>query len=163
MNTDYGVMLLIVVSILIAALVLIPKKRIKEALLYFITAQILAWPISLIITLLGKRAFPVRPFPKATDGNLILSYVLYPTLIVFFHLYYPVKKKVFTKATYFIVFLAAMSLLDSVIENYTNLLVYKEWTAFHFFGLILIITLVLRVYLNWFFSKLQDYDYKGIK
>lgn len=161
MNTDYGVMILIIACILIAAFALIPKNRIKEAFLFFVTGQILAWPISLVLILTEKRAFPVRPFPKATDGNLILSYVMYPALIAFFHLYYPVKKKILSKTIYTIVFLTALSLLDILIESQTNLLMYREWSTFHFAVLLLIIILIQRIYLNWFFTKLHNHDYNG--
>ena len=150
---DYMVMLLIIGGSLLSILIFVRKKNIRKALLAFFAAQLFTWPIGLLLTLFGKVEYPIRLFPKAIDSSFLHGYILNPTIYALYYIHYPKHVKLIWRWVYTLT-ISAIPIFIEIIENkYTNLLKYKNWSAYKTWMLVLIIYFIVRKYLDWFFNN----------
>jgi hypothetical protein len=105
----------------------IPKKKNREAQIIFLFAQTLGWLYVFIQSYLDNLVFPVREFPKATDMLVSLHFIIYPTFLVFFTLFYPnrdQKRKIFL---HYLIFISLHQLYELLLTHYTDLIDAKDW------------------------------------
>ena len=95
---------------------------------------------------------PVRELPKATDLPLTIDYFFYPVLFSIFYVHRRVKGSLGSRITYFFVWVSASSLLDIVIERYTDLLEYEFLKWYGMWMYIGFLFYISQVCCNWFFK-----------
>jgi hypothetical protein len=146
----------VVVSILwyaglIAALVLIPKMKLREAVVGFLACQPLTWTFSFIELRTNLLTFPVREFPLATSINFTTEFWAYPLLCALFVIYkdrFPRwRKYVFLGAI-----ITILTTVDVLIESYTDLIEYHRHTWFSVWVSFYVIFLLADLFHQWFYS-----------
>ena len=155
MNEDYWVIVaLVFVSILLMVLS-VRRGTLRECLFLFLIAQAVTWPITILMVLTSSVESPVRLFPKATDSNFILPFVLSPALFVMYYLHYPRKNGCFWQLSYTLIVAGISVLAQVALQKYTNLLVYINFSGYTLWVITILAYYVLRRYINWYFSQLE--------
>lgn len=131
----------------------VPKDRRREAALVFVTGQTLTWSLSLLFVEWEWVQNPVREFQKATAANFTFNFVLYPTVTVFYSLYYPKHGSAWARVGYTALYLAAFMVFLSVLQQYTDLM--RQVPLYRYVGSVLVFLGVMagvHAYKNWFFN-----------
>ncbi|UJF32971.1 CBO0543 family protein [Paenibacillus hexagrammi] len=136
-----------------AALLFIPRHRIREAMPYFFFNQLLTWVISLLLVEFGLLDNPVREFPLATGSNFTNNYILYPLIATMFCLYYPVHSRWLSRVGYQLLFIAGPNLYIYFIALYTQLLLMKSYSMWMNVLIFFAGMNATRLYGNWFLQK----------
>ncbi|NMC57343.1 MAG: hypothetical protein GYA50_09005, partial [Eubacteriaceae bacterium] len=111
------------------------------------------WILGLTVVQLGLIEYPVRFFPYATRTSFTFEYFVYPSICVIFNLYYPNGKSRFRQFMHYFYFCTAITIIEVLIEKYTDIIKYLHWT-WHVTWITLFITFFLsRKFYVWFFSK----------
>ncbi len=151
MSNELTILLLAYVVTLILLLLLVPRNRIREALVIFFSKQLLTWLLGLTICQLKLIDYPVRSFPYATKSSFDFEYFIYPSICVLFNLYYPAGKSLLHISLHYFFYCTLLTILELIFEKYTELITYINWTWY-----MTSITLVITFYLSnkfyfWFF------------
>ncbi|WP_318507162.1 CBO0543 family protein [Bacillus sp. T3] len=94
----------------------------------------------------------MREFEKASHTSFSFEYFIYPAICVLFNLYYPREKSVPHRIGWFLFFPSWMTVLEVLIEHYTQLINYIHWT-WYWTWLSLFITFVFSfLFYHWFFK-----------
>jgi hypothetical protein len=136
----------------------VEKSKRREIQIVFLFTQTLGWIYVFIQVYFDHLVFPFREFPKATDMLLSLHFIIYPTFIVFFVMYYPKTKVKWKIFLYWALFIAGHQLYETILENYTNIIEAKHWKWY--WGLLVktfIYFVIYRFYL-WFRKGLGQRD-----
>jgi hypothetical protein len=140
------------IIMIIALLVFVPKNKIREASSVYLFKLLLTFVLGLFVVQMKWIEYPVRSiFPYAHKTSFTFEFFVYPAICVLFILYYPWKKNVIIQLGHFVVFCSVMTILEVLIEHYTQLIDYKKWTWYWtWISLFLTFFLSLRYYI-WFF------------
>ncbi|WP_257535724.1 CBO0543 family protein [Mesobacillus foraminis] len=130
----------------------IPRKDWRKGIIAFLMFQAIIWLGDMITFKFDWQHSPVRLFPKATDMPLTLDYFFYPVLFALFYGTKKLRGSLRSRFIYFFVWISVLTLFDSVIERYTDLLEYETATWYLImleFGLLYYVS---EVCCNWFFK-----------
>ncbi|MCD8509271.1 MAG: hypothetical protein LRY73_04855 [Bacillus sp. (in: Bacteria)] len=112
---------------IIVLIIFIPKHKLRKAILAFLYKQIITWMFGLLVVEKGLIRYPVRFFSKANKTSFSFEYFFYPSLCSIFNIYYPEKKGPFHKFLYIVSHSGAVTLIEAIIERYTDLIDYVKW------------------------------------
>lgn len=131
----------------------IPREKIREAQLVFLFEQIITWLVGLIVVELKLIEYPVRELPYATRSSFSFEYFIDPAITAIFVLRYPEGKSTLSKIGWYILFPTWLTIVELLIERYTNLIKYLHW-AWYWSWITQLITFYLsRQYYRYFFKK----------
>ncbi|MFJ8256640.1 CBO0543 family protein [Peribacillus asahii] len=136
----------------VGLILFIPRKNRRKGLFAFMMFQAIIWLCDMPAFKYGLLSAPVREFPKATDLALTINYFFYPALFSIFYVHKKVKGSLWSRFTYFFVWISIITLFDIVIERYTDLLEYGLLTWYGMWIYIGFLFYVSRVCCNWFFK-----------
>lgn len=145
-------------SLCILALIkLVPKDKIRDALVLFLFLQVITWPAGLFAVEMGWIEYPTQLLPNANSYNrtsFSFEFFLFPAVAIFFSLYYPVKVNKVKALLYYVGFAGFFTFLEAVLEKYTSLVNYHEWKWYW-----TLITVIISLYINhtyylWFRKRL---------
>ncbi|MCZ8514004.1 hypothetical protein O9H85_16555 [Paenibacillus filicis] len=131
----------------------VPKRRYREAVLVFVTSQTLTWSISLLFVEWKWIQNPVREFQKATAVNFTFNFILFPTVTVFYSLFYPKTRSRPFRIGYTVLYIGCLMAFLTVMHRYTELA--RVVPLYRYAGTGLVFLGVLQAvhrYKNWFFS-----------
>lgn len=153
MDKEY--LILIMMWILgLLSLYLIPKKKFPIAIFALLSCQALTWLNCLIHVKYQLIAFPVREFPKATDVLLTTDFLIYPLICALCYILEP-KGKWFIRFSSFVFWISILTIIDFLLEKYTDLIEYVHynaiWTWINFF----LIFMIMRFCTRWFFKDIR--------
>jgi hypothetical protein len=159
MSNELVILLLAYVVTALLLVFLVPRNKIREAMVIFLFKQMLTWLLGLTISQLKLIDYPVRSFPYATKSSFDFEYFFYPSICVFFNLYYPAGKSLLHKFLHYFFYCTLVTILELIFEKYTDLITYINW---HWY--ITWISLFITFYLSfkfyfWFFRL----DQKSIR
>lgn len=141
------------IVIVIGLILFIPRNKIRHAWVAFLFKQIITWLLGHIVAEYKLIEYPVRLFKHATKTSFSFEYFIYPSLCVFFNLYYPVNKSLFKQFSHYFIYCSAITILEVALEKYTDLISYIHWT-WYWTWLSLFITFYLsRKFYLWFLKK----------
>ncbi|MBY0157235.1 CBO0543 family protein [Cytobacillus oceanisediminis] len=128
----------------------IPTESKRLAWITFILVQAIAWIHEYIQLVFGLVEFPYREFNKATNMSFSLHYIVYPTIAVFFILFYPKEKGTRRTFLYYLLFSMGITTYSYLLEKFSSLYHYIHWNWL--FGLItnMILLYVVKIYIFWF-------------
>jgi hypothetical protein len=152
MRTDT---LIIIIGWLITITLIIffvPKARIREAIVIFMFKQMITWIIGLLVVELRMLEYPVRSFAYASKTSFDFEYFIYPSFCVLFNLYYPEGKSFTKRFLHFIYFCSFLTVIEVVVEKYTDILVYLHWSWYITFVTLFITFFMSRQFYKWFFK-----------
>ena len=150
MNKD---IIILVCSWFIALFFLIrfvPKKSRKYAQITFLFAQALAWVFEYLQLVFGWIEFPFREFKNATNMSFSLHFMIFPTIGVFFNLWYPVKNSRLFKAGYYLLFAMGIATYILTLGTISDLYQFLRWNWYLGVFSDLIILIMIRRFTFWF-------------
>lgn len=142
-----------IVTILLLIL-LIPKNKIRQALIPFLFHQVLTWFFGLIVVEKGLIRYPFRYyFSRSNKSSFIFEYLIFPAFAVFFNLFYPVKRSLLMKNIHYLFFTSIITFFETIAVKYTKLIEYKKWTWYWSFITIWISYFITNLFYRWYFKK----------
>lgn len=130
----------------------IPRKNWRKGFLAFLIFQAIIWLSDMPAFQYGVLSAPVRELPKATDLPLTIDYFFYPVLFSIFYVNKRVWASLWSRMTYFFIWISVITLFDIVIERYTDLLEYGFLTWWGMWIYIWILFYLSQVCCNWFYK-----------
>lgn len=156
MTLDWIILFSIWAVTLLLLFICIPRKKIREAHVVFLFKQVLTWLFGLLVVEVAFIEYPVRVFQVATKSSFSFEYFIYPAISVIFVLRFPEHKTKLHKMGWYLLFPTWMTILEVLIERYTNLIHYIHWTWYWTWITLLITFYISRIYYLWFFRKEKD-------
>lgn len=143
-------------ALLVTILLLIlftPRDKIREAHVIFMFKQVLTWLTGLLVVEFGLIEYPVREFQIATATSFSFEYFIYPAVCIVFVLRFPEYKTVWHKIGWFALFPTVITIGEVLIERYTNLIKYINWTWYWTWLSLLLYDILTFCYYLWFIKK----------
>ncbi|MDQ0245796.1 uncharacterized membrane protein HdeD (DUF308 family) [Bacillus fengqiuensis] len=148
---------ILISSWIITALLLIrfvPKDRIRHAQVPFLFNQMITWFFGLLVVEKGLIEYPYRLlFKKSNKSSFTFEYFIYPSLAVFFNLYYPEKRNMFIKTLYYFVHISLIIVCEVIAVKYTKLIRYKKWNWYWSFITVWITYYISHLHYRYFFKN----------
>ncbi|MCZ8518597.1 MULTISPECIES: CBO0543 family protein [Paenibacillus] len=152
--TKEQIILILVDSITLAALLLlIPKRRAREATTVYTFKQSITWVLGLLIVEYHLIEYPVREFAVANSTSFSFEFFIYPAICVIYNLRFPIKRKRWVRAGWILGFPTGMTLVEVVIEKYTELIEYTHWTWYWSWITLTATFFLSRSFYLWFYGK----------
>lgn len=130
----------------------IPRKRRRMGILACMMFQSIIWLCDMPSFQYGLLSAPVRLFPKSTDLTLTINYIFYPVLFSIYYVHRRVNGSIWSRMTYFFVWVTAVTIFDIAIERYTDLLEYELLIWYGMWIYIIFLFYASQVCCNWFFK-----------
>jgi hypothetical protein len=127
-----------------------PRHQLREAQIVFLFKQALTWPLGILVVESGLLSYPVREFPNAINTSFSFEYFIYPATCIIFVLRFPEKRSMLWKIGWYILFPSWMTLLEVLIERYTDLIHYVTWTWYWTWISLCITFFMSRHYYLWY-------------
>jgi hypothetical protein len=134
---------------------LVPRNRVKEAVILFLSAQVITWPAGLLLVELDFMTHPVREFPVATRSNFTFNYLFYPVISMLANLYYPFHASKWKQAAYQLAAVGGLSGLMQLVRSYTQLIDHVKFNWLLSFLIMFLAFNVTRKYAVWYFRGLK--------
>jgi hypothetical protein len=150
------ILIAIWVITIIGLLYLVPRNKIREAHVIFLFKQVITWISGLLVVEFHLIEYPVRVFKIATTTSFTFEYFVYPALCVIFNLHFPEKKGWIARTSWYIFFPTWMTIIEVLLEKYTNLIDYLLWTWYYTWLTLLITFFITRKYYLWFYRKTDN-------
>ncbi|WP_280525622.1 CBO0543 family protein [Neobacillus mesonae] len=100
----------------------------------------------------GLFSAPVRELPKATDLPLTIDYFFYPVWFAIFYVHKRIQANLWSRMTYFFVWVSVITIFDIVLERYTDLIEYETVAWYGIWIYFMILFFVSQVCCDWFFK-----------
>jgi hypothetical protein len=149
--------LIAIAAISIASIFYIPKSKYRLALISYLVFQAITWSGSLILIQMGWIEYPVREFPRATQGGFIQLYIFIPMVYAWFILIFPYNASLVKKMLHYFIFASIIVWLIYFMSYYTNLeKSYKGTVLFQVIGFyirFIIYFKICHIYILWFSKR----------
>ncbi|WP_187274361.1 CBO0543 family protein [Paenibacillus sp. N3.4] len=134
---------LLFMSSLAAAPLIFKRKHIFILLTTFFAKAVLSTAIDSYFVKSKKISYPVRPFAKVFDTNILYDLLFYPLLsVIWIRWTYNAKPRHILSRS--LCFSVPMSIAQWVMEKKTNLFNWKEWSIWHTFAWINVTLFTIR-------------------
>ncbi|WP_313958708.1 CBO0543 family protein [Bacillus sp. X1(2014)] len=153
LNLDRWILVLIILTSIIVLLKFVPLKKLRDAVILFLSLQMLTWPLGLIAVEMKWIEYPVQLLPNENQTNkssLLFEYFLFPLLAILFSLYFPKSKNKMVIVMYYLIITGIFTILEVVIERYTDLAHYNTWRWYWTFISVLIVLFINHSYYSWY-------------
>lgn len=130
----------------------IPREKWRHAHVAIFFKQFITWVTGLEVVNLGLIEYPVRFFSNANGTSFTFEFLVYPVISAFFNIYYPENKSGLVKFIYYASICSVMTVLELLLENYTQLLRYIDWTGYLTWFSLFVTLYISRLYYRWFFK-----------
>lgn len=132
-------------------LILVPRDKLRQAIMIFFFKQFMTWVLGLTVVQFGLIEYHVRLFANATKTSFDFEYFFYPAISVVFNLYYPEGKGRAREFMHYFYFCSIMTVLEVVVERYTDILEYIHWTWYITWITLFITFYLSRKFYTWYF------------
>ncbi|MGI6453050.1 MAG: CBO0543 family protein [Syntrophomonadaceae bacterium] len=140
---------------IIMLILLVPKNRIREAIVVFFFKQFITWIIGLTVAEYKLISYPVRLFSYANKASFTFEYFVYPAICVVFILHYPEGRSNLRKFLYYFNFSTVMTIIEILCERYTRIIEYIHWEWYITWVTLFVTFYISRKFYVWFFSKVK--------
>jgi hypothetical protein len=130
----------------------IPRKNFRLAQVAILFKQVITWLIGLVVVELGWIEYPVRCFASVNRSSFTFEFLAYPVICGLFNARYPENRSLFFKLLYYGSFCTAITVVEVLIEIYTNLIKYIHWSWYWTWVTLFITFFMSRTFCKWFFS-----------
>jgi len=131
----------------------VPRRKYREAQVSFLFMQALTWVSGILVSEFRLITYPVRFFDYASRTSFTFEYFAFPVLSVLFNLYFPKNASRKTKGIYILSFPSIMTIIEVLLEKYTDTIGYINWNWFFSWVTIFIALYISYLYYKWFFTK----------
>jgi hypothetical protein len=139
----------------IALLFTIPRDKIRLAFTAFLFKQGITWILGLAVVEYGLLAYPVRFFADVNRSSFTYEFFVYPAVCAIFNAYYPYSKSKFNQFLYYAAYCTALTIPEVIIEKYTDLLVYINWSWYWTWISLFVTFAMTRWFCVWFFKGID--------
>lgn len=154
MSVDGKTILYFTWALTIASLfVLIPKAKVRLALVAFFFKQVITWPLGLYVVHMGWIQYPIHFFENSNQTSFTFEYFFFPVMCAYFTIYYPDKKSLSTQAAYYVSFCSVITLAELYLLHNTNLIRYIHWNAYVTWISLFVTFYITRKFCLWFFQS----------
>jgi hypothetical protein len=145
--------LLLVWLLTIGLLFIIPRVKRRLAVVAFLIKQLFTWILGLITVELGLIIYPVNhPFGKVNRASFTFEYFVYPAVCSLFNVFFPNMRSKFFKLGYYSVFCTLITIVEVLIEKYTDLIEYIHWSWYWTWLSLFATFFMSRTFCVWFFK-----------
>jgi hypothetical protein len=161
MNVEATILSLMWIIGISSIVLLIPKDRFRKSLFALLTFQAFIWISALLHVKFGLISFPIREFPKAVDVLFSAEYFFFPFIYAMYFIFEPVVGFL-GRFCYLIFWISGLTLIHVLIERYSDLLNYENytwyWAWLNFFVVFLLSNLVCK----WFFKDKSLFGFRSV-
>ncbi|TRZ39914.1 hypothetical protein CEQ21_02920 [Niallia circulans] len=146
MNFERWFLICFTILCIISLYVFVPKDKKRDAWVLFLFLQLITWPAGLFTVEKGWIEYPIQLLPQTNAYNktsFSFEFFFFPVVAIFFSLYFPRRKNWMIIILYYVGIAGFFTMLEGVLERYTALVNYKEWTWYWSF-----ITVVISLVIN---------------
>ena len=159
MNLEYAIIAIAWAVTAVSLVLFIPKNKIREAQVAFLFKQLITWVVGLAAVELRLIEYPVRLFSYANRTSFSFEFFIYPSICAIFNVNYPENKKPFGQFMYYFYYCTTLTLIEVIVEKYTNVLKYIHWTWYITWITLFITFYITRKYYVWFFRLKQNNEH----
>ena len=152
MNIEYIILVTSWIVIIGLLIKYIPKNKLREAQVAFFIKQSITWFFGLLVVEFRLIEYPVRFFSYANRASFTFEFLIFPALCAIFNVNYPEKKTTLHQFIYYIYYCAGITVVESILEKYTNVITYINWSEFLTFVTLYLTFYITRKYYEWFFK-----------
>jgi hypothetical protein len=145
--------LLAVYIIATGILLAIPKNKIRPAVVAFLFTQIITFLLGLVAVEFGLLEYPVRLFPSINRASFTFEYYAFPAVCALFYVHYPRDRSILFRFIYTIGLSSVLTLVEVIIERYTELIKYTHWEWHTSLITISLSLFTVLLFCDWFFKK----------
>jgi hypothetical protein len=153
MYTDYAILFAAWIVTIVLLVIFIPKNKLRLAQVAFLFKQLITWLTGLAVVEAGLIEYPIRLFPIANRTSFTFEYFIYPSICAIFNVHYPQEKSRFAQFMYYIYYCTAITIVEVIVERYTNIITYVHWTWYITWITLFITFYLTRNYCLWFFKQ----------
>jgi hypothetical protein len=149
----------ILVGVLIVSFLLIfviPREKYRLALVAFLVKQFIIAILGHVTVEYGALTYPVREFADVNRTSFVYEFLAYPMLCAVFNVYYPAHRSRLWQIGYYLLFCTVFTIIEVVIERYTDLIQYVRWNWFWTWGSLFVTFLFTRVCCVVFFTTVHQ-------
>ena len=155
MNGDYFLIAAAWITTITLLLMFIPRDKIREAQVAFFFKQVLTWLLGLTVVELKLIEYPIRLFSYANKTSFTFEYFIYPAICAVFNVHYPMGKSVWRQLLYYFYYCTAITAVEIIVEEYTDIIEYINWTWYITWITLFITFFMTRKFYEWFFKLKQ--------
>lgn len=145
--------LLSVILVATGILFLIPKNKIRLAVVAFLFKQVITFFSGLLVVELGYLEYPVRLFASVNRTSFTFEYYAFPVLCAAFNVWYPRNQNILIQLGYYVMFSSVLTIIEVIIENNTDLIKYIHWEWYITWVTVCLSYFMSRLFCVWFFTK----------
>ncbi|MDU0205079.1 MULTISPECIES: CBO0543 family protein [Paenibacillus] len=153
MTVERGVLIVIWIVCIILIPIKIPKHRTREAVLLFLSTQMVAWIMSLLLVEWQAIANPIREFPAASGSNFTNNYIFFPMVSTLFALYYPSRNSGVITFFYHLRVVLFLAIYLTLVSSFTKILKYVHFNIVLHTVLLWLVLNAVRTYVEWFYQR----------
>lgn len=146
MRVEYWIIIGLWIIGITGFILLILRKDLRKGILSFMMFQAIIWFFNMFLFKYGFISAPIRELPKAHDFPLTLDYLFHPLLFSIFYIHKS------GKIIPFLAWVSAATLLDVVLERYTDILEFGKMNGFGLFLYFLFLYCLSHFCCNWFYK-----------
>lgn len=152
MRIEWSVLILVYV-LTTGILFFIPKNKFRLAIVGFLFAQVITFLVGLLVVEFGLLKYPVRLFASINRTSFTYEFYTFPVTCAAFNVWYPNGRSSFIQFSYYIAFSFVLTIIEVLIEKYTNLIKYIHWEWYITWITICLSFFITRLFCQWFFAK----------
>ncbi|MGC5327621.1 CBO0543 family protein [Brevibacillus sp. SYSU BS000544] len=156
MSFELKILIATWVVMVILLILFVPRKKLLEAQLSFLFMQVLTWPFGAIVVENRLIEYPERLMEYAYRISFTFEFFLFPSISALFNIHFPKEKSWMVKLLYIVSFPTVMTIIEVILEKYTDLVKYRHWTWYWSWITITITLLISYWYFCWFFKKIKQ-------
>lgn len=153
MSIEWIILCAVWVISLMLLLFAVPKDRVRIAHVAFLFKQMITWILGLVVVEWGMLEYPVRELASVNRTSMTFEFFAYPAICAVFNVHYPSKRSLLARLAYFCAFCTGMTSVEVLIEKYTKLIDYSDWTWYWTWCSLFATFLSSRLFCVWFFKK----------
>ena len=133
-------------------LFIIPHNKRRIALMALLFTQAISWFLGLVTVEFGLIKYPIRFFSEVNRASFTFEFLLLPIVCAIFNTHYPVQRSRIVQIGYYYIFPTSMTILEVVLEKFTNLVKYIHWNWSLTWLTLLFTFFTTRLFCNWYFN-----------
>jgi hypothetical protein len=140
-----------------AIIKLVPREKSRDACILFLFLQVITWPAGLLVVEKGWIEYSTQLLPHANEYNrtsFSFEFFLFPIIAILFSLYYPYKIGKKSQFFYYLSIAGFFTLIEVVLEKYTTLVKYHEWTWYWSLLTMMFSLFINHKYYMWYKKRL---------
>ncbi|WP_051359457.1 CBO0543 family protein [Paucisalibacillus globulus] len=142
-----------IITSVVLVLKFVPRNKVRPAILSFLFKQVITWLFGLLVVEKNLIKYPYRVFFKKTyKASFSFEFIAYPAFCILFNLYYPEKKNIWIKVTYYFIHTSILTGLEVLMVKYTKLIRYVKWKWYFSFITMWLSNYLSHIFYRWFFK-----------